>query len=343
MYQARRADYIELEEMLESKLLVYITGDRHGWGTSIASDVLNYFINHLDTIGQVRKISLYLYTCGGDTLAAWSLVNLIRQFCDELQIIVPSKALSAGTLMCLGANSIMMTKQATLGPIDPSLNNPLNPQIPGGNPLAKAPVSVEAIQGFLELAKTEVGIKDERSLADILIKLADMVHPLVLGQVYRTKAQIQMLARKLLAYQNVNPENLDRIVSFLVSESGSHDYTIYRKEARDELGLNVITPTQEQYNLIKRIFQSIHDELKLTEQFNPEGLLGPHPNIQYEVRRALLESVEGGSNYFVSEGELTRVNIPPVGPGQLPQTAINDNRKFEGWRYENVPVGAHQQ
>lgn len=338
MYQSRRADYIELEEKLETKLLVYVTSDRSGWETQVAADTLEYLIGHLDNLGRVPKISLYLYTRGGDTLAAWSIVNLIRQFCDELQIIVPVKAHSAGTLMCLGANSIMMTKQATLGPIDPSINTSLNPIIPGGNPLAKAPVSVEAITGFFELAKTELNINNEKNLSDLLIKLADMVHPVVLGQVYRAKSQIQMLARKLLVNQPIEADKIDKIISFLVSDSGSHDYTIFRKEARDQLGLNIVNPTQEQYEVIKRIYDDISDELQFNTQFDPEGLLGQSPRIQYKNRRAFIESVDGGSHYFVSEGELVRIQqqqhpgMPPVSQG------IQDNRKFDGWRYENVPV-----
>lgn len=349
MYQSRRPDYIELEERLESKVLVYVTSDRPGWETQVAADTLDYLIDHLDKWGQVPKISLYLHTRGGDTLSAWSIVNLIRQFCDELQIIVPVKAHSAGTLMCLGATSIMMTKQATLGPIDPSLNTPLNPQIPGGNPLAKAPVSVEAIKGFFELAKTELNINDEKSLSDLLIKLADLVHPLVLGQVYRSKSQIQMLAKKLLAHQPVDPDKIDAIISFLVSDSGSHDYTIYRKEARDQLGLNIIKPTVEQYDVIKRIYNDISGELEFNKQFDPEGLLGQTARIQYGNKRALIESVEGGSHFMVSEGELTRVmpQLPPgIPPGQIPpgfQPQIQDQRKFDGWRYENAPVPDPQQ
>ncbi len=51
---------------------------------------------------------------------------MLRMFCDELEVIVPARARSAGTLMCLGADKVVMTKQATLGPIDPSLTGPLN-------------------------------------------------------------------------------------------------------------------------------------------------------------------------------------------------------------------------
>ena len=39
-------------------------------------------------------------------------------------------------------------------------------------------------------------INDVVSMARIFEKLTDFVHPLVLGEVYRSKAQIQMMAEK---------------------------------------------------------------------------------------------------------------------------------------------------
>ena len=98
--------------------------------TQISSEMPEYFVNHLDKFNLPKKISLLLYTRSGDTIAAWSLINLIKQFCEEYEVIVSSKARSAGTLICLGAKNVIMTKQATLGPIDPSLNSQLNPQNP---------------------------------------------------------------------------------------------------------------------------------------------------------------------------------------------------------------------
>ena len=86
----------------DSVSLLYVTGDRPGWETQVSSDAVEFFIDHLDRIGQTRKISLILYTRGGDALAAWNIVNLLRQFCDEFELIVPRKALSAGTLIALG-------------------------------------------------------------------------------------------------------------------------------------------------------------------------------------------------------------------------------------------------
>lgn len=103
MYNNRLAYYKQLEEKYSSKMITYVTSDKAGFEAQIAQDVIDYFINQLDTIGIVGKISLYLYTRGGDTAAAWNIVNLLRQYCDELQVIIPHKAHSAGTLISIGA------------------------------------------------------------------------------------------------------------------------------------------------------------------------------------------------------------------------------------------------
>src|SRR5574344_274238 len=115
MYSDRIDLYKALEEELNTKIITYITSDRRGFETQIAQDVIDLFINQLDGIGVVPKISLFLYTQGGDTAAAWNIVNLLKMYCDELEVIVPHKAHSAGTIISLGANQIVMTKQATLG------------------------------------------------------------------------------------------------------------------------------------------------------------------------------------------------------------------------------------
>lgn len=94
----------------KSSVISYMTGDRRQLETQISPEVIDLFVEHLDEIGPTSKISLLLYTSGGDTAAAWRLVNLLHTFCDELEVIVSAKALSAGTLISLGANNIVMTK-----------------------------------------------------------------------------------------------------------------------------------------------------------------------------------------------------------------------------------------
>ncbi len=322
MYANRIPLYKKLESEFNSKLLVYVTSDRPNMGAQIASDVIDCFIDHLDKIGPCEKISLYLYTRGGDTSAARNIVNLLKMYCETLQVIVPHKAHSSGTIISLGANEIVMSKQATLGPIDPSLYTALNPQIPGGG---SYPVSVEAVKGYLEFVKDELRINDQTCLTSVFEKLSDFVHPLVLGEVYRSKAQIQMMAEQLLVNQVTDPEKIRKIIDFLCSESGSHDYTINRREAKNDLGLNVIKPTEEQYSIIKKIYSDINDELLFSKPFRITDINGA-----YCVRRSILESIIGGADFFSTEGEVIRGTLPDG------QVAIQNRVDFEGWRHDHI-------
>lgn len=332
MFDNRKVLYEQLEKKLNSKLLIYVTSDRSGFEASIAQDVIDIFINQLDKIGIVDKISLYLYTRGGDTAAAWNIINLLRQYCETLQVVIPHKAHSAGTLISIGANSIIMTKQATLGPIDPSVNTPLNPPIPNAPPQNNYPVSVEAVKGYLAFAKEELSIKDDIALANIMMKLSDYVHPLVLGQVYRARAQIKMLAEKLLSNQVADSAKMRDIIAFLCSDSGSHDYTINRREAKNTLGLNIEKPDDEMYQIIKSIYDDISDELGLGLPFDPIAISQTESGA-YNVKRALIESLPGGNDAFMTEGVIKQIAIP--GPsGQPNQQVVQTTKTFEGWKHE---------
>jgi ClpP class serine protease len=75
--------------------------------------------------------------------------------------------------MALGANRIVMTKQATLGPIDPSLTSPLNPVVTINGQTNISPVSVEDIKAYLSLAKDELGIQKPEDAINILLKLSE--------------------------------------------------------------------------------------------------------------------------------------------------------------------------
>lgn len=335
MFSSRKQLYQELEKKRNSKLLVYVTGDRPGLETQIHSEAVDWFTQHLDSFvtGTTfpSKISLWLYSRGGQTLAGWCIVNLIRQFCKEFEVIVFSKAQSTASLICLGADNVLMTKQATLGPIDPSVNSPLNPQLPGGPAHARVPVSVESVAGYIDLARKECGIKSAKDLAPSFLKLSDFVHPLALGDVFRARTQIQMLAEKLLKKHNkpFSAGIRKKIIKILCSESGSHDYTISRREARDELGLDIEKPDMDLYNLLKKIHDDINNEMELTARYDPGVFLGTQNQAPYVFKRCLIESVDGGSHKFISEGTLQRVQTPQ-GPG------FHDQRTFEGWRKDGA-------
>ncbi len=330
-YSDRKKLYRVIEKDRATKVLSFITSDRIGMETLIAQDCIDQFVDLLEKVGPTKRISLILHTNGGQTLAAWRLVNLIRIFCDELEVLIPLKALSAGTLISIGADRVIMTKQAALGPIDPSVNNPLNPLANIGGQNKQVPVSVESVRGYLDAVREELKINNEQELTSVLINLTNHIHPLVLGEIFRSKAQIRFLAEKLLPRQVKDSEKIKSIIDFLCADSGSHDYTINRREAAD-LGLKIEKPSDDLYQLLRNIHLSYLEELKLLEPYTPQAYLGNaalNKDVSYKITRALVEGTVGGCYGFVSEGSLKRVEVQT---NNGPQEGVNDNRKFEGWR-----------
>ena len=67
-----------------------------------------------------------LHTPGGDIDAAEKLILMIRNKVGDagFRIVVPHLAKSAGTLMALGADTVVMSDTSELGPIDPQVHIP---------------------------------------------------------------------------------------------------------------------------------------------------------------------------------------------------------------------------
>ena len=322
-----------IEEDRGSSVIFYATSDRLGMEAQIDNDAFDHFVRHLDVIwsNDKSKITLILHTAGGNTAAAWRIINLLRIFCDELEVIIPNRAHSAGTLISLGCDKILMTKQATLGPIDPSLSGPLSPQVPGA-PNQRVPVSVEAVQGYIDLATQEMGINDPGALAQVLSTLSQQVHPLVLGQIFRSRTQIRNLAEDLLIHNGVTPENKKKIVDFLCSESGSHDRTINRREAV-KLGLNVENPSKKLYHLVNSLYEDLAVSMELRSKFDQTLILAGQPTASFECQRSVIESVAIGSTALKTKGTVRVVQTQQQIPngGQVTLTGTEMQVSFEGW------------
>lgn len=314
--------YQQIEQDRGSRVLALVNSERLGLQTQIASDAVAPFVSLLDDMGPVPKISLILDTNGGQTSAAWRLINMIHSFCDELEVIVPTKAMSAGTLMSLGADKIVMTKQAALGPIDPSLDNhPLAPIThTATGQVVRVPVSAEAVRGYIDEVKKDV--TDPAAIASVWTHLATQIHPLVLGEVFRAGAQIRDLASELIKRQVPDETIRNEIIQLLCSDSGSHDYTINRRKA-EAIGLTVEKPSADLYKLLSAVTKSYNLELKTLEPYSPFVLLGGQPHAQYVLVRGLIESTDA-SYGFVTEGQLTAAPAPAGN--------ITDQKSFEGWR-----------
>jgi hypothetical protein len=72
----------------------------------------------LSNTNEIKKIDIYIETPGGSGEAAEEIVEFIRNKFDFVSFIVSGEAKSAGTIMVLSADEILMTQTGSLGPID---------------------------------------------------------------------------------------------------------------------------------------------------------------------------------------------------------------------------------
>ena len=321
----------KIEKELNAAVICYITGDRENLSTRIAPDVIRIFFRHLDQIGHQENICLFLYTRGGDVLTPWRLVNLIREYCNKFSVLLPFRAYSAGTLICLGADQIIMGKMSELSPIDPSVANAFNPEDPC-NKTAKIPVSVEDVSSFLDLAQEKAGLKEDEQMTHVFLRLAKDVHPLALGNVHRNYSLIRSLAKKLLELhlEKREPEHIKEIIDNLTEKLYAHNHMISRYEAKKYIKLHVIEPSNKLESLVWELYEHYENDLQLTEPFNPSALLKEHEQqVDFEATGGIIESLKQ-QDAFIFDGRVTRHTRPKH---EAPPVKIEILR--QGWKLLN--------
>ena len=122
-----------IEKKRQSKVIAYVTSDRPGLFGKVAGDAVPVVERHVRRActARTKKIDLFLYSRGGDAHVPWELVTMIREFLGHrpFGVLLPYRAHSAATVIALGADEIVMTRQAEFGPIDATIEGgPHNPR-----------------------------------------------------------------------------------------------------------------------------------------------------------------------------------------------------------------------
>jgi hypothetical protein len=328
---SNRIEFIkQIERERNSKVICYITGDRDKFSTKIGNDVTPIFFRHLELIGNTDKIDLFLYTRGGEMVAPFRIVKLIRSYCNKFGILIPYKAQSAGTLIALGADEIIMTKLGELTPVDPTTGHPFNPRDSKNNQII--PISVEDITSYLLFAKDKGKLKKEK-MDEIFENLTKHdyhdslhLHPLALGNVYRVQRMIRKLSEILLSLHiNVENENdkkcLEKIIDEITSDICIHNYPIYRDEAK-KLGLNILLNENNTEKIIWSLFKEYEDIMKLKKKFNPLEILGNENIKKIKYGAAYIESIEA-QDVFYYDIQINKTSIQKPGKPPTPTIGVN--------------------
>lgn len=88
---------------------------------SITHEDLNGLMGVIKGMPFDKGLTLILHTPGGVTNATESLVDYLRAKFPSIEVIVPTFAMSAGTMISMAADRIVMGHHSQLGPIDPQI------------------------------------------------------------------------------------------------------------------------------------------------------------------------------------------------------------------------------
>jgi hypothetical protein len=115
---------MEVERIRERSCLAYVgnvvRGDSGDSGIDSTDDLPFIEMVQKEPL-ENKKIDVYLGTRGGSAHQVSRFVNCLRSRFDEIDFIIPSFCMSAGTLFALSGDNIWMTERACLGPIDPQV------------------------------------------------------------------------------------------------------------------------------------------------------------------------------------------------------------------------------
>ncbi len=296
----------KIQDKRNSKVITYVTGDRQPFVTKVAEDIIPIFARHLEKIGRQDKISLFLYTRGGDMITPIRLIKLIRSYADEVEMIIPYRAHSAGTLISIGADKIVMGRLGELSPVDPSTGHPFNPENPL-NQKQKMEISVEDLNSYFLLAKEKAGVKDEQ-MVNVFEDLTAKIHPLSLGNAYRATRMAKQITEKLLLMHFDKTDDKEKIANIVKEITGDiciHGYPITRDEAAS-LGLSVVEPDSELEKTMWELYENYAEKMELKNKFDPVAILGGQEMATFKYSGAFIESADL-TDSFVFNGRIRRI------------------------------------
>jgi hypothetical protein len=218
--------------------------------------VLIPLYKQLCSIGKTEKIDLLLHSYGGSVDIPYKIVNLIREFCDHFSVIIPFVAKSAATMIAIGSDEIIMGPTSELGPSDPLVKHPKYEEMW---------VPVQSIRLCIEFMEEKIAQSSNPEMTtSLLYPISDKLDPWIIGDYEKSIKASYQYAETLLEknmFKN-NKEKAKTVTRIMTEKYFSHGYCINRKEAKEELGLNVVQADGAMWDIIWALYLAYDDYMQ---------------------------------------------------------------------------------
>ncbi len=221
-----------------------------------------------------RSIAVILDTPGGIVEVVERIVTTLRWAYDEVVVIVPDRAMSAGTIFALSADRIVMDYFSCLGPIDPQIerDGKLVPALAYLNQFErlneKASTSSLSTAEYALVSKLDLGelyqFEQARELSiELLVKWLST---------YKFKGWKNTETRKKPVTDEMRVKRAEKIAALLNETARWHSHArgIDIRTLRDEVGLQIedLSGNSNLHRYVRTYFELLKDYMSREQLFS---------------------------------------------------------------------------
>lgn len=200
----------QIEEKRDSKVIIAMM--------SFIKDDLQYLelTEIVRNIGQTNKLDVLFWTPGGDGDISFKMALMLKQYCKEFTVVVPSRAISAGTFFALWADKLVMSKSGVLGPVDP-----------------KVRISDVGWSSQTKLVPNTLKIIENLSDKTVKKTLANNLPATELGFLVNATSMPKEMLNAIFDHKGYDEKKKERLSALFVDKYTSHYYPFTRKFLHD--------------------------------------------------------------------------------------------------------------
>ena len=229
----------KFEDRFKTNLVCYtaLFGHPAGIITNQDGEILENILRSINLSDKEDNLDLLFHTPGGSPEAAANIIRVCRSYSKRFRVIIPNAAMSAGTLIAMGSDEIIMSDTSKLGPIDPQMVFVQSKDVAIMRP------AQSFIDAYIDLINNARALIAQGQPAAPFLHLLDRQDPSWIIECVRARNATKNLAEEMLKanmLKNKSEKEIEEVVQkfFDVGDKNTHGRTIGLDEA-DGFGLKI--------------------------------------------------------------------------------------------------------
>lgn len=210
------------------------------------------------------KLLFLIHSTGGNPLAAEKIIKVLSEFSDnDYWVLVPGTAKSAATMICLGANKIILSPTSELGPIDL--------QVVHGKGLISAHSIITAYDKLIEQG---INLNKNQRIEPILQQLQGFSPPQIehFRRINKLSSDMAQKVLKRGMFMNLTVAEIKKLINIFIDPESSkvHGRPIYYSDIKEidkdnRFNLELIKTNSDIWQIITEYHTRVVTHLRVTK------------------------------------------------------------------------------